>query len=113
MNCVADELILYLEGEPAYRFDKREATARMQFAYVTRMDDDMSRGIELGGERIIDPDQTQRNHFVIGQLLEAVGINDSRAIAMCARYLIHRAPQLDGLRIEEDGDEYRVDLIYG
>lgn len=109
---MADALIVYMEGEPTYQFDKREAVARMQFAYVTRMDDDMSRGIELDGERIIDPSQDQRNHFVIGQLLEAASINDSRALAMCARYLIHRAPRLDGIRIEEDGDEYRVDLVY-
>lgn len=107
---MADRLTIYRNGELAYEFDKREGLARMQFAYVQRMDADMDRGIELDGRRIASPSQAQRTQFVIGQLLDAVGVNDSRGIAMLCRYLAQRMPELDALRIEEDGDEYRVDL---
>lgn len=109
---MADQLTIYRNGELAYEFDKREGLARMQFAYVQRMDADMDRGIDLNGERITSPSQAQRTQFVIGQLLEAVGINDSRGIAMLCRYLAQRMPQLDAIHVEEDGDEYRVDLVY-
>jgi hypothetical protein len=110
---MADRLTIYRNGELAYEVDKRDALARMQFAYVQRMDADMDRGIDLDGERITSPTQAQRTHFVIGQLLDAVSINDSRGIAMMCRYLAQRMPELDAIRVEEDGDEYRVDLVCG
>lgn len=108
---MADCLRIYLNGVEAYSFDKRDGLARMQFAYVQRMDADMDRGIDLNGERVLSPVQAQRNHFVIGRLLDAVAINDSRDIAMLCRYLAQHAPELDAIRVEEDGDEYRVDLV--
>lgn len=110
---MAGELVIYRNGAMAYAFDKREGLARMQFAYVQRMDADMDRGINLDGERILSPDQTQRMRFVIGQLLEAVSINDSRAISMLCRWLAQHVPTLDVIRIEDDGDDYRVELGYG
>lgn len=109
---MADQLVIYRNGATAYAFDKREGLARMQFAYVQRMDADMDRGIILDGERILNPDRTQRTRFVIGQLLEAVSINDSRGIAMLCRWLAQHVPDLDAIRIEDDGDDYRVELRY-
>ena len=109
---MAEHLTIYRNGELAYEFDKRDGLARMQFAYVQRMDADMDRGIELNGARITSPDQAQRTQFIIGQLLDAVSINDSRGIAMLCRYLARRMPELDAIRVEEDGDEYRVDLEF-
>lgn len=109
---MADQLVIYIDGVSAYEFDKRAALARMQFAYVQRMDADMDYGIDLNGAHILSPSQAQRTQFVIGQLLEALGINDSRGIAMMCRYLAQRVPELDAIRVEEEGDEYRVDLMF-
>ena len=108
---MADCLTIYLNRTEAYSFDKRDGLARMQFAYVQRMDADMDRGISLNGERILCPAQAQRNQFVIGRLLDAVAINDSRDISMLCRYLAQHAPELDAIRVEEDDDEYRVELV--
>lgn len=110
---MGDELAIYRNGEKAYAFDKREGLARMQFAYVQRMDAEMDRGIELDGERILSPDAAQRTRFVLGQLLDAVSINDSRGIAMLCRWLVQHVPTLAAIRIEDDGDEYRVELEHG
>lgn len=110
---MAGQLVIYRNGTEAYSFDKREGLARMQFAYVQRMDADMDRGINLDGERILSPDLTQRTRFVIGQLLEAVNLNDSRGIGMLCRWLAQQVPDLDAIRIEDDGDDYRVELDYG
>lgn len=107
---MADELLIYRNGAMVYSFDKREGLARMQFAYVQRMDADMDRGINLDGERILSPNQAQRTRFIIGQLLEAVSINDSRGIVMLCRWLAQHMPELDAIRVEDDGDEYRVAL---
>jgi hypothetical protein len=110
---VAERLEIYRNGVMAYEFDKRAGLERMQFAYVQRMDADMDRGIRLNGEPIRSPGQAQRNQFVIGRLLEALGVGDSRDIAMLCRYLAQHAPNLDTIRVEEDGDEYHVELVYG
>lgn len=110
---MAGQLEIYRNGALAYEFDKRAALERMQFAYVQRMDADMDRGIWLNGEQIRSPSQAQRNQFVIGQLLGALGINDSRSIVMLCRYLARHMPDLDIIRVEEGGDAYHVDLVYG
>ncbi|MBI5040387.1 MAG: hypothetical protein HZB57_04080 [Gammaproteobacteria bacterium] len=110
---MAEQLAIYRNGVLAHEFDKRAALERMQFAYVQRMDADMDRGIRLNGEQIRSPAQAQRNQFVIGQLLDALGINDSRSIVMLCRYLAQHAPDLDVIRVEEDEDNYHVDLVYG
>jgi len=110
---MADRLSIYLNDAVVYEFDKRDGLARMQFAYVRRMDDHMDRGIDLNGTLLRSPDQQQRNHFVIGQLLEALKINDRRDLALFCRYLAYHAPALDVVRVEEDGDEYTVGLEFG
>jgi hypothetical protein len=110
---VAEHLEIYRNGTLAYEYDKRAGLERMQFAYVQRMDADMDRGIHLNGEYIRSPGQAERNQFVIGQLVKALGINDSRSIAMLCRYLAQRIPELDIIRVEEGRDNYSVDLVYG
>ena len=110
---MSEELAIYRNGEKVYVFDKRDGLARMQFAYVQRMDADMDRGIELEGERILNPDLTQRTRFVLGRLLEAVSVNDSRGIAMLCRWLAQHVPALDAIRIEDEADDYQVELDYG
>ena len=110
---MADALVIYRNQTAVYSFDKRAGLARMQFAYVQRMDADMDRGIHLDGVRVLNPDLSQRARFVIGQLLEAVSINDSRAIAMLCRWLAQHVPALDAIRIEDTADAYHVDLDYG
>lgn len=108
---MADRLVIYLNGTEAYAFDKRAGLARMQFAYVQRMDADMDRGVSINGARILSPTQSERNQFVIGRLLDAVAVNDSRDIAMLCRYLGQHAPELDAIRVDDGGDEYRVELV--
>lgn len=110
---MADELRIYVSGTETHSFDKREGLARMQFAYVQRMEADMDRGITFNGERVQNPTQAQRTQFVIGQLLEALMINDSRGISMLCRYLAQHAPGLNAIHVEEDGDEYSVELDWG
>lgn len=109
---MSDELVIYRNGTESYRFDKREGLARMQFAYVQRLDADMDRGIELNGERVLSPDLAQRTRFVIAQLLQAVSVNDSRSIGLLCRWLARQIPALDAVRIEDAGNEYRVELDY-
>lgn len=110
---MADCLVIIRNGAESHRFDKREGLARMQFAYVQRLDADMERGIELDGERVLSPDLAQRIRFVIGQLPAAVNVNDSQTVALLCRWLARRVPDLDVIRIEDAGDEYRVELEYG
>lgn len=110
---MADKLRIFVSGAETHVFDKREGLARMQFAYVQRMQEDMDRGITFNGERLHSPTQDQRTQYVIGQLLEALLINDSRGISMLCRYLAQHAPGLNALHVEEDGDEYSVELDWG
>lgn len=109
---MTEQLTVYLNNVVVYQFDKCEGLARMQFVYVRRLDEYMDRGIDVHGELLRSPDQQQRNHFVIGRLLDTLRVNDRRDLELFCRYLAYHAPTLDAIRIEEDGDEYAVGLDF-
>lgn len=102
--CRGDEILI--------DFDKRDASARMQFAYVQKMDAHMDQGIRLHGETLADPTPQQRMQFVIGELLQALNLNDTRAAGMMCRYLAHRVPTLDRIDLVDTGDSYEVRLVF-
>lgn len=102
--CRGDEVLI--------DFDKREASARMQFAYVQKMDAHMDQGIRLHGETLADPTSEQRMQFVIGELLQALNLNDTRAAGMMCRYLAQRAPTLDRIELVDTGDSFEVKLAF-
>ncbi len=107
---MSNELNITMNGESLHCFDKKKGLARMQFAYVQRMDENMDKGISVGDEIIANPDQQQRVEFVIGQMLEALRVNDKRDVDMMCRYLAHRMPELDGVHIVDEGDTFEVTL---
>lgn len=107
---MAIDLTITMNGENVHSFNKKKGLARMQFAYVQRMDENMDQGIQVGDEVIGSPDDMDRAQFVIGQLLEALRVNDRRSVDMMCRYLAHRMPQLDGIHIKDEGDEFEVTL---
>lgn len=107
---MATELTISMNGETLHSFNKKKGLARMQFAYVQRMDQNMDKGIHVGDEVIANPDRQQRVEFVIGQLLEALRVNDTRDVDMMCRYLAHRMPELDGVHITDEGETFEVTL---
>lgn len=107
---MSNELTISMNGETLHSFNKKKGLARMQFAYVQRMDENMDQGIPVGDEMIANPDRQQRVEFVIGQLLEALRVNDKRDADMMCRYLAHRMPELDGVHIVDEGDTFEVTL---
>ena len=107
-----EALAVYRNGACVHVCDRREARARMQFAYVAKMDGILDEGIELDGEFIRRPDEQQRLRYMIGEVVDAVLRNDTRMLDMLGRWLVQRVPRLDAIRIEDAGAELDVRLSF-
>jgi hypothetical protein len=106
-------LEILMNGRRLLRFDRSRTLPGLQRRLLDQMDRHMDEGVQLGGEDVPLPDRIQRAHFVVGELLEAIGREDKVAIMHCCTYLAQRVPELALIRIEEQGDEFEVDLVYG
>lgn len=79
--------------------------------FLDAMDVDMNSGIELAGERIAQPDDQQRAHFVAVQLLRALETGNKRLQAASCAWLAERQPALRLLQVSETEDEMTLELV--
>ncbi len=83
-----------------------------QRSALEQIDLDMDSGFDWQGRRYENPDQAQRNLYVIGHLVDALGHEDmSKASLLCA-YLARHMSDLAAVMAEEDGDEISVNLKF-
>lgn len=83
-----------------------------QALHLDKMDQKMEQGIMLGDTTIENPDINQRAQFVAANLVHAIKNNqEANAAAMCT-WLANRLPELKQVKIEEQGDEMSIDLVF-
>lgn len=104
MSETNDNTILYvvINDEPILEFDRKKPLPGHQRQYLDDMDAQMDQGIDIGGEKVENPDPLVRSQFVANSLVNSL-IKDeySTAMAMCT-YLAKRMPDL--LQIQCKGD---------
>ena len=103
-------LVVYLEGEEWFRFEPPPKLAGLERRFLEQMDEDMARGIELGGRRIDRPDARDRGQYVIGQLLMALEADQPKAAAVMCNYLAQRWPELRAIHVTEGDGAFEVEL---
>ncbi len=84
-----------------------------QALHLDKMDEKMEQeGILVGDTTIDNPDLNQRAQFVAANLAHAIK-NDQEAMAaaMCT-WLANRLPELKQVKIEEQGDEISINLVF-
>ena len=83
-----------------------------QALHLDKMDEKMEQGIFLGDITIENPDINQRAQFVAANLVHAIkNDQEANAAAMCT-WLANRLPELKQVKIEEQGDEMSIDLVF-
>lgn len=107
------KMTVTLDGDPVLEYDRDKPLPGQQVAYLESMDESMSRGIDLGGERVENPDEDQRLEFVAGFLYHAlVTDQDSAIAAMCAYIATHREDVTE-VRFEQHGDSVSIEMLVG
>lgn len=102
-----------LNGIAQLEYDRTKALPDHQAAYLQKMDKKMDEeGIDLDGQRILNPSLEQRAQFVAANLTHAITHNnESVAAAMCS-YLADRLPDLQQVKIEEKGEACTIHLVF-
>ncbi|MCW8900611.1 MAG: hypothetical protein OQK75_14115 [Gammaproteobacteria bacterium] len=111
---MSDSMVVLLNGEALFEYDRTKQLAAKQQEYLDRMDQKMDGGIQLGNETIVNPDQQQRAQFVAFTLLTAIEDDNEAVIAAMNSYLATRYPDLKQVKADIDQASRKVmfDLIF-
>lgn len=91
---MSDKLTVVLNGQAVVEYDRNKPLPDQQLAYLDRMDQEMEKGLQVGGENIASPDLKQKAQFVALQLFQALADNQDAVIAASCAYLANRLPDL-------------------
>lgn len=111
---MSDSMVVLLNGEALFEYDRTVQLPQKQQEYLDRMDRQMDEGIQLGNEKIVNPDQQQRAQFVALTLLNAIEDDNEAIIAAMNSYLAVRYPDLKQIKADTDKNTRKVmfDLIF-
>jgi len=111
---MSDSMVVLLNGEALFEYDRTVQLPQKQQEYLDRMDRQMDEGIQLGNEKIVNPDQQQRAQFVALTLLNAIEDDNEAIIAAMNSYLAVRYPDLKQIKADTDQNTRKVmfDLIF-
>lgn len=105
-------LTVLVNGEPQLEYHRSRPLSAFQQEGLHRMDQQMNRGIVLGGTRLDQPDMLQRAQFVAIQVIEAMrGGQDAMTAAGCA-WLATRLPDLTQVRARLVDGGFSAELIF-
>lgn len=109
---MGDIVAVTVNGDLTLRYERSRALAPRQREYLDRMDERMTRGVELEGKMITNPDRLQRAQFVAMELLSAMTAEDEPRVAAMLSYLAERLADLEQIKVELRDDEATVDLVF-
>jgi hypothetical protein len=91
---MSDKLTIVLNGQAVVEYDRNKPLPDQQQAYLDKMDAEMDKGLNVGGESIAHPELKQKAQFVALQLFQALEANNDPVIAASCAYLANRLPDL-------------------
>jgi hypothetical protein len=91
---MSDKLTIVLNGQAVVEYDRGKPLPEQQQAYLDKMDAEMDKGLQIGGEDIRHPDVKQKAQFVALKLFQALEANSEAIIAASCAYLATRMPDL-------------------
>jgi len=105
-------MAVMLNGIAQLEYDRDRLLPDHQAAYLDKMDTKMDGGIVLGEQTISNPDQQQRTQFAAANLVHALKTDDESMAAVMCSYLAIRLPELKQVRIEDEGGEVYIELVF-
>jgi hypothetical protein len=109
---MSDLMAVLLNGVAQLEYDRAKPLPDHQALYLDKMDEKMRAGIEIGGQRIPQPDLGQRAQFVAANLAHAIKTNDEASAAAMCTYLAVRLPDLQQVKITDQNGDFAIDLVF-
>jgi len=105
------KVILFVNDEAVFDFDKEMTLDENQLSFLGRMDSDMDKGIKIQGELITEPNTEQRAVFISMNLIKALQQENDAAVSSSSAYLMNRLPALNEIRVNDHGSRVNVEFI--
>lgn len=102
-----DTLTILVDQVSVYRYLRPSAIPGRQRGYL----DDMDQGIVLSGRDISQPDQMQRQSYVIMKLVQGLEEENAALLEATCCYLHSRFPELCAINLNIKGDEVSLEII--
>ena len=106
-----NKLIIFVNNENVFEFDKNSTLEGQQLAFLDKMDSDMKEGIKLSGELFRGPDSHQRSTFVAMNLIKALQQNNQAAIFASCAYLINRHADVLEVHANDHDNNISIEFI--
>lgn len=109
---MADILVILVDGQPHYEFDREKTLPDAHSVQLQQMDRKMDQGFDLQGEFLASPDLKARTRFVAGSLATALASDQENLAMALTTWLGVRCPDLKQVRITPGELGMEVDLDY-
>lgn len=109
---MSDVMAVLINDVAQLEFDRSKALSDYQLTYLDAMDKKMDDGINIDGENIQSPELNQKVQFVAANLLSAMKADDEGMTSALCTYLATRLPDLNQVKISEDGEAVTMDLVF-
>ncbi|MFK5949227.1 MAG: hypothetical protein QM500_10720, partial [Methylococcales bacterium] len=99
-----------LNKQIIYTYTDKPAPARLR-RFLDEIYNDMSSGIQLGDDWVIEPTDFQKLQYVAMKLFSALDNNDTNQAEVMSAYLMHRKRELKEICIIQNNDLINMKLI--
>lgn len=79
--------------------------------FFTKMDRDMDQGWQMSRKFVENPDGVQRCQIAADKILTTMHTGNKKLARLMAAYILHRFPDVQGVRIDAHGEMFNTELI--
>jgi hypothetical protein len=113
---MSEKVAFLLDGQEMLTYDRGQDLPEQHKSYLDKMDEHMNEGINLSGDRIVNPDLQQKTQFVALNLVDALQKEDDQTAIMMFTYLVNRMPDLKQakgkIQKSDSGPKIGIEFIF-
>lgn len=109
---MSDLMAVLLNGIAQLEYDREKPLSEYQLTYLDKMDSKMAAGVEIGEDKITEPDENQRAQFVAANLYHAIKSEDEAMCSALCSYLATRLPELKQVKLDDNEGDVTIELVF-
>ncbi len=105
-------LAIVINDQLRLQYDRSKQLPEHQQQYLVNLDNKFSKGLELQGEKIDNPNIEQKARYMSLILMESILYKEDSKAAVCLAWLATRLPDLKQLKAIVDDQETQFELVF-
>ncbi len=105
-------LAIVINDQLKLQYDRSKQLPEHQQQYLSNLDNKFTKGLELQGEKIDDPNIEQKARYMSLILMESILYKEDSKAAVCLAWLATRLPDLKQLKAIVDDQGTQFELIF-